>query len=129
MNLTLKLDLPDAEQEAVWLNDRLHETPIDGLDSRVVENHAERGTMSGGMLANLLALVASAAAGKVVESLVDLIFRHFDGKRAHFELSGECPGSGKKFTLTFDNLAARNREKAMAEFHQLYADFCNPPQP
>ncbi len=127
MNLTLKLDLQDAEQETVWLNDRLHETPIEGLDSQVAESPAQRGTMDGGLLTNLLLLAAGAAVEKIVESLMDLIFRHFDGKRAKFELTGECPKTGKQFSLSFDNISARNREKAMAEFNQLYAKFCDQP--
>lgn len=124
MNFELKLDVPDADQEAVWLNDRLIEEDIETFDSKVVESEAEAGTMDGGVLTGVLAMVISTAVKEGVSRLFDTIFQHFDGKKAAFELNGECPDSGKKFTMRFDNVNEEGRDKAMIEFNSRYEEFC-----
>lgn len=124
MKLQLKLNLPDAEQEAVWLNDSIQEEDLEGLQSDVIETTPEEGTMDGGIFTGALALVVSEAITKTIGGLFDSIFKHFDGKRAEFEMEAECPNSGKKFILKFDNTTQKNREEAILEFNRLFKGFC-----
>lgn len=117
--------MPDGAQEAVWLNDFINESDIDGMDSAVMESEPERGTMDGGTLADALMLVVySEAIKKTIESLFDAVFKHFDGKYADFELSGECPDSGKKFSIKYKKTSYKKRKEAQLEFDALYANIC-----
>ena len=125
MNFKLKLDIPGAEQEAIWLNDYINEHDIDGLETKVLETSPEKGTMDGGIFTGLLGLVVAETVKKVISSLIDILFKQFDGKRAEFELTGECPDSGKKFTLKFNNASETKRDKIQREFERRYMDICN----
>ena len=125
MQIKLKLNMPDAVQEAVWLNDFINEHDIDGMDSSVIEAEPERGTMDGGTLTAALMLVLySEAIKQTIGSLFDAIFHHFDGKDADFELSGECPDSGKKFSIKYEKASYKKRKEAQLEFDVLYATMC-----
>lgn len=124
MNIQLKLNLPDAEQEAVWLNDFIMEHNIDGLKTKVLETTPEKGTMDGGILTGALALILTETIKKGVSSVFDVLFKHFDGKRAAFELTAECPDNGKKFTLKFDNTTKAKRDEIKEEFDSLYQEIC-----
>ena len=128
MRLTLSLDLPNAAQEAVWLNSRLNQTDIPGLESHaVVEQPAQPGTMDGGLVLGALAMaVTTVVVEKVVDKLLALLERQFDGKRADFVLTAECPGSGQTFSLTFNHTKARERAALVEEFKALQAQFCSP---
>lgn len=124
MKLQLKLNMPNADQEAVWLNDRIKEYDIDGLKTEVEEAPTERGVMSGGLLLGALTLVMEESIKKIIEKVFDVTFNHFDGKKAAFELSGECSNSGKKFTLKFENITKEQQQKAIKEFNEHYKAIC-----
>lgn len=81
MKLQLKLNMPNAEQEAVWLNDRIQEYEIDGLKTEVEEAPVARGTMGAGILLGALTLVMEESIKKVIERVFDATFSHFDGKK------------------------------------------------
>jgi len=81
--------------------------------------------MDGGILTSALSLIiAESLIGQTIEKIFDFVFKHFDGKRAAFELEGECPNNGKKFVLKFENTTKKGREKAIEEFNQLFDSFC-----
>jgi hypothetical protein len=61
MNFELKLDMYNAEQEAVWLNDFIREHDVEGLETEVKRSEPEAGTMDGGSLLPILEGVASGA--------------------------------------------------------------------
>ncbi len=124
MKLQLKLNMPDAEQEAVWLNDYIAEQEIDALETEVLETSPEKGTMDGGIFTGIIGLAITETVKGVVASVFDILFRHFDGKRAEFELTGECPENGKKFSLKFDNTTKAKRNEAIKEFDLLYEKIC-----
>jgi hypothetical protein len=124
MNFQLNLHLPDAEQEAVWLNDSIKEEDFNGLQTNVVETTPESDTMDGGIFTGVLALIVTESITQTIEKLFDFVFKHFDGKRAAFELEGECPNNGKKFALKFETTTKKGREKAIEEFNQLFETFC-----
>ena len=124
MNFKLKLDIPDAEQEAVWLNDFIKEHEVEGLQTEVMETTPGEGTMGGGILTGVLGLVITETVKKAIESVFEIVFKHFDGKRAAFEMEGECPDSGKKITLKFDNTSAAKRDEIQKEFERLYENIC-----
>lgn len=129
MEFILKLDLPDAEQEAVWLQDYLQEVAIPGLESQIVKQRQSSGTMSGEIWTELIKLAATTAAGKVIELAITAIYEHFKGKKATLELSGQCPDNGQPFKLTFETGDPAARAAAIAEYHQLVAELCGPAAP
>lgn len=129
MQFTLKLDLPDAEQEAVWLQDYLREAAIPGLESELVKRPQASGAMSGEIWTELISLVATAAAGKVIELAIAAVYEHFKGKKATLELSGQCPDNGQQFKLTFETNGPAARAAAIAEYRQLMAELCGQPEP
>lgn len=124
MEFTLKLDLPDAEQEAIWLQEYLEEEAIPGLESEVVKQPQTRGTMSGEIWTELLKLAATTAVGEVMKSLITTIFDHFKGKKAKVELVGQCPNNGQQFKLVFETSGEKQRIAAIAEFNSLMIEFC-----
>lgn len=117
--------MPDAVQEATWLNNFINEHDIEGVDTSVIESEPEKGTMDGGTLTDALMLVlASEAIKQTISKLFDAIINHFDGKKADFELSGECPDSGKKFSIKYEKSSYKKRQEAQLEFEALYANIC-----
>ena len=129
MEFILKLDLPDAEQEAIWLQDYLQEVAIPGLESQIVKQAPEPDSMSGEIWTELITLVATAGVGKVIELAITAMYEHFKGKKATLELSGQCPGNGQAFKLTFETSGPAARAAAIAEYHQLVAELCGPAAP
>ena len=94
MKIELKLNMSNAIQEAVWLNNFINEHDIDGMDSSVIESEPVRGAMDGGTLTAALMLVLySETIKQTVGSLFDAIFKHFDGKNAQllFQPSHQVP--------------------------------------
>ena len=129
MEFILKLDLPDAEQEAVWLQDYLQEVAIPGLESQIVKQAPEPDSMSGEIWTELITLVATAGVGKVIELAITAMYEHFKGKKATLELSGQCPDNGQQFKMTFETNGPAAQAAAIAEYHQLVAELCGPAAP
>lgn len=124
MKFTLKLDLPDAEQEAVWLQEYLEQEAIPGLESEIVKQQPADGTMAAELLTELIKLAATTAVGEVMKSVISLVFDHFKGKKAKLELSGQCPDNGQQFKLSFETGGEKERAAAIAEFNALMAELC-----
>ncbi len=124
MNFELKLDMPDPEQEAVWLQDYLDEQELDGIRSKVKESSPEAGTMDGGVLLGILVGAISGMLGQRLDVLFQKLWKHFDGKRAAFELTGKCPDSEQEFTLKFNNSSKKTRDEAIAEFKERMKQIC-----
>lgn len=124
MQFLLTLDLPDAQQEAQWLQARILDEPIAGLESEIVKSRPADGAMSGEFWTEVLKLAATTAVAESIKSLITLVFSHFKGKAAKLELAGKCPDNGQELKLVFDTSRPSSREEAIAEFQRLYADLC-----
>lgn len=124
MEFTLILYLPDAEQEAVWLRERILDEAIDGLSVAVQTLPAPDGAMAGEMMTEVLRLTATTAASEVIKSVIKLAFDHFQYKPAKLELNGQCPDNGAAFKMTIDTSRRKDREAVIEEFNRLMAQFC-----
>lgn len=124
MKFELKLDMYNAEQEAVWLNDFIREHDVDDLKTRVKEKSPEAGTMDGGILEPTLIGIASGVVTNRIQWLFKKLWQHFDGKVASFEFSAECSKSGKKFSMKFDYNTEEQRDAAEVEFERRYKELC-----
>lgn len=127
MQFTLVLDMPDAEQEAVWLQARIHEDDIPGLRAEVVKVPVKPGAMSGNTMTEILNLAATTAVVEGIKSLIGLLFNHFKGKPVKLELTGICPDTGRQLKLSFDTSGEKSRDAAIAEFERNFNALCGSP--
>jgi len=126
MEFRLTLELPEAEQEAVWLRERILDDAIDGLSVEVQTLPAAEGTMAGDLMTEVLQLTATTAVAEIIKSVIQLIFDHFQYKPAKLELAGQCPDNGNTFKMTIDTSKSKDRDVAIEEFNRLMSQFCGP---
>ncbi|MEM1000325.1 MAG: hypothetical protein AAGN35_24945 [Bacteroidota bacterium] len=131
MTFELKLDMYNAEQEAVWLNDFIREHDLDDLETKVKESELEKREdglipQSGEVLEAVIIGVASGIVTNRIEWLIKKIWQHFSGKKGKIEFSAECPKNGKSLTMTFELGSEKNRDEAQAEFDRRYQELCQP---
>jgi hypothetical protein len=124
MNFVLTLNLPDAEQETVWLKERLRETSLEEMQIDLIKKDHRTGTMSGGMITNMLQLVVSSTITEGVKNVITFLFEHFKGKNAKLELSGKCPDTGREIKLSFETKNEKDRDQAIEEFERTYLKLC-----
>jgi hypothetical protein len=126
MKFILTLNLPEAEQEAVWLQEHLQERRLQDLQSEVLVSTPISGSMSGGLITNMLQLIAPTAVSESIKGFIGFLFEHFKGKGAKLELSGTCPETGRELKLSFDTKNGKDRDQAIAEFERTYNALCRP---
>jgi hypothetical protein len=127
MKFELKLDMYNADQEAVWLNDFLHEHDLEDMETHVKEAPPEPGTLDGGILLPALVGIASGIISVRIEWLISKIWQHFAGKKGTIEFSATCPDNGQSFNLSFELGSEKERDEAQAEFKRRYETFCKSP--
>lgn len=126
MRFELKLDMYDAEQEAVWLNDFIVDHNLDDLKTEVRESEPEPGTLDGGVLVPIVIGVVSGLASKRIEWLLNKIWEHFSGKKGKIDFRATCPEGGQSFSMTFELESETARDEAQAEFKRRFETFCKP---
>ena len=124
MKFELILEMDDAEQEAVWLQDYLQEQRISGLETVVKASVPEEGSMDGGIYEGVISGLLSGGVLLGIEAFFKAVWQHFDGKRARFVLEGECPKGGKRFKMEFDNASEMERMAAQKEFSKHFKKIC-----
>jgi len=125
MEFTLILEMPEAEQEAVWLRNRIHEDDFPNITAEVLKTPMKEGEMSGEMLTNILLIAATTSVVEGIKALISYLFEHFKGKRAKLELSGTCPDNGRQLNLSFDTSSSKARDLALAEFERAFSVLCS----
>lgn len=128
MKFELELNMYNADQEAVWLNDFIQGHELDDLETHVKEAEPEPGTLDGGVLLPALVGVATGIVAKRIEWLIGKIWQHFGGKKGKIDFKATCPNNGQSFTMSFELESEKERDEAQAEFKRRYATFCNPPE-
>lgn len=126
MKFELELDMYNAEQEAVWLNDFLHEHELEDMEMQVKESAPEPGTLDGGVLLPALMGVVSGIVSLRIEWLISKIWQHFAGKKGRIDFKATCPDNGQSFSMSFELETENERDEAQAEFRRRYESFCNP---
>jgi hypothetical protein len=124
MKFELKLDMYNAEQEAVWLNDFIREHDVDDLETEVKRSEPEVGAQDGGILLPILIGIASNVATEGIKWLIGKVFQHFNGKKGSLEFSANCPKNGKSFTIRLETGNEKERDAALAEFDRRYLEMC-----
>lgn len=126
MKFEIKLDMYNGEQEAVWLNDFIHEHQPEDLELQVKESAPEAGTLDGGVLLPALIGVVTGLVSTRMEWLFSKIWQHFAGKKGRIDFKANCPKNGQSFTMSFELESESERDEAQAEFKRRYETFCNP---
>lgn len=126
MQFILALEMADAEQEAVWLKEHLDQDDFPDVVANVRRAPTIDGAMSGGMLTNILELLATTAVTEGMKSFIGYLFQHFKYKHAKIELSGTCPDTGRELKLSFDTGSSQSRDAAILEFERIYNTLCRP---
>lgn len=126
MKFELTLDMYNAEQEAVWLQDFVQGHNPEDLQLTVKESDPESGTLSGGILLPALVGVVSGIASKRIEWLLNRVWEHFSGKKGRVDFNATCPENGQSFAMTFTLGSEEERDEATAEFKRRFESFCNP---
>jgi hypothetical protein len=121
----LEIDLQDP-QEAVWLNEWIEEHDLNGVETKVMRETPEAGSMDGGILTGIIVAALTVGATKTIEKLLDLIYNAFASrqKEVGFTLKATCPESGATFELTADKSTAKTRDQLTQEFNQRYTEIC-----
>jgi hypothetical protein len=124
MKFELKLDMYNAEQEAVWLNNFIREHDVDDLETEVKRSEPEVGTMDGGSWLPILEGVTAGVATEAIKWLIGKVYQHFNGKKGSLEFTANCPKNGKSFTMTLETGNEKKRDEAQAEFDRRYEEMC-----
>jgi len=128
MELTIKLNVPNQEQEAEWLKNYFIEHNEPNINVTLLEKPVLEGTLDGGIFSGLLNLSITEGVKASIGLFFGIMLKYFDGRVAEFELSGKCPDNGKEFVLKFKNTTQNSREKMQEEFNKMYSSICNPNQ-
>lgn len=126
MNFEIKLNMDNAEQEAVWFHDLLQEHQLMDLDIGLKTKAPEAGTMAGEILLPIITGAISGLVTNRVEWLFRKIWERFSDQDAEIEFSATCPQNGQSFTMKFNTKSEKKRDAAQAEFQRRFQEMCGP---
>ncbi len=124
MKFELKLNMSNAEQEAVWLYDYVVEHDLEDLEVDLKKEAPEAGTMADELI---LPIITGAVSGLIVnriEWLFKKLWERFSHVDAEVEFSAMCPHNGQSFKMTFQVKSEKKRNEAQAEFQRRFQELC-----